>query len=566
MQREAVEKIYRERKSFIIIAMTGQTGSGCTTAAKLLCSDFDALNYMPEDSGFNQTDIKKNQIIYEYAKCNWNKFQLVEVKNIIMTFILEKNFDELKEYIIENDLADNISFSKDFKELYDAMHKDRKKYQEAVEIERKIFSEKALTTNDIHEYYFVKLTNVTSKFKSELEKNEAKLYTKLFQHFGRNIRLSGDAFKNTLVPEKVYTLSERINKLIKILRKRNIDNKEGVRVVIDALRNPLEILFFKDRYASFYTFSINTENEERRRRLRKKQLTDKEIDGIDKRENEEKIEGTEQFTAQNIPHCLQIADVHIINPKDEYEYDLKTNVLKGSLIKYVSLIMQPGLVTPTHVERSMNIAYNAKLNSGCISRQVGAVVTDKNYSIISVGWNSVPEGQVACNLRTLNDLNNLVETSDFSDFEKHNEEFRDYVKKKLQSINIESLKGRSCFYCFKDYYTEIIEQKNQVHTRSLHAEENAFLQISKYGGRPVQNGILFTTASPCELCAKKAYQLGIQTIYYIDPYPGITKPHILSAGKHSPNMKLYYGAIGNAYIKLYAPIMSIKDELNLLNE
>jgi hypothetical protein len=107
--------------------------------------------------------------------------------------------------------------------------------------------------------------------------------------------------------------------------------------------------------------------------------------------------------------------------------------------------------------------------------------------------------------------------------------------------------------------------KNQVYTRALHAEENAFLQISKYGGTQVKGGYLFTTASPCELCAKKAYQLGIKSIYYIDPYPGISQSHVLNFGKdNNPKMKLFYGAIGQAYLDFYEPRMAVKDELELL--
>ena len=76
---------------------------------------------------------------------------------------------------------------------------------------------------------------------------------------------------------------------------------------------------------------------------------------------------------------------------------------------------------------------------------------------------------------------------------------------------------------------------------------------------------MFTTASPCELCAKKAYQLGITNIYYIDPYPGISMKHILTFGKKdNPKMNLFYGAIGNAYIALYEPRMAFKDELELV--
>ena len=104
-------------------------------------------------------------------------------------------------------------------------------------------------------------------------------------------------------------------------------------------------------------------------------------------------------------------------------------------------------------------------------------------------------------------------------------------------------------------------------TRSLHAEENAFLQISKFGGTGIQGGKLFVTASPCELCSKKSYQLGIRDIYYIDPYPGIATSHILKIGEkpENPTLHLFYGAIGNAYVSLYMQRFAIKDELNLVS-
>ena len=127
--------------------------------------------------------------------------------------------------------------------------------------------------------------------------------------------------------------------------------------------------------------------------------------------------------------------------------------------------------------------------------------------------------------------------------------------------------GRCYAYCFKDVYNALKGEKNQVYTRALHAEENAFLQIAKYGGAEIQGGKLFSTASPCELCSKKAYQLGITEIYYIDPYPGISKKHILSFGTtDNPEMILFQGAIGNAYISLYSPRLPYKDELEILTD
>jgi deoxycytidylate deaminase len=89
------------------------------------------------------------------------------------------------------------------------------------------------------------------------------------------------------------------------------------------------------------------------------------------------------------------------------------------------------------------------------------------------------------------------------------------------------------------------------------------LQIAKNGGEGLHKGNLFTTASPCELCSKKAFQLGIKNIFFIDLYPGISKNHILEGGmkkKNNPNLYQYQGVIGRGYQKLYEPFMSIKDE------
>ena len=77
------------------------------------------------------------------------------------------------------------------------------------------------------------------------------------------------------------------------------------------------------------------------------------------------------------------------------------------------------------------------------------------------------------------------------------------------------------------------------------------------------NGVIYVTASPCELCAKKLYQIGVRKIVYIDPYPGISMDQIIRAGFKSPHLKLFQGAYGASYFKLYQPFMSYKDELNI---
>jgi deoxycytidylate deaminase len=215
----------------------------------------------------------------------------------------------------------------------------------------------------------------------------------------------------------------------------------------------------------------------------------------------------------------------------------------------------------------MQVALSAKLSSGCISRQVGAVVTDAEYSIKAIGWNDVPRGQVPCLLRNTNHLLRKTDQDAYSDYETHNDGFRKQLgKSKLAGLGVEQVGGRNITYCFKSEYNDLKKDKNQVHTRSLHAEENAFLQIAKSGGIGVRGGCLFTTASPCELCAKRAYQLGIGKIYYIDPYPGISNEHILGSGPATcrPDVRLFRGAVGRAYHDLYHSMLPYKDELRAL--
>ncbi len=146
---------------------------------------------------------------------------------------------------------------------------------------------------------------------------------------------------------------------------------------------------------------------------------------------------------------------------------------------------------------------------------------------------------MSCGLRDVRQYCENKDRESYSYYEITDCDFSEAIKVICESIDYQKLGGRLYPYCFKDIYNEMKDKENQVHTRALHAEENAFLQVSKYGGEGVRGGYLFTTASPCELCAKKAYQLGIKKIFYIDPYPGISQNHILMFGtENNPMMQL----------------------------
>lgn len=389
-------------------------------------------------------------------------------------------------------------------------------------------------------------------------------FVSLYQVIGKNIRLSGDPYKSTLVEGKFFTLAERVNSVIKQIHDEQRARSQQTFIVVDAIRNPLEALFFQDRYSSFFLLAVSAPEPDRQARLRAQKYSESDIASIDKIEYTPRdLDETEFYSVQDIQACLQRADLYISNPNVTAKVNEFQN-LANQLLRFISLIRRPGIVTPSALERCMQIAYTAKLNSGCISRQVGAVVTDINFSVRSIGWNDAPHGQVPCNLRNRDDLLAGSDSSAYSEFERTDGKYLGHFKKSSKRFAIVPKDGRNNAFCFKSEYNAFKDEKNQVHTRSLHAEENAFLQISKYGLSSIEGGLLFTTASPCELCAKKAYQLGITEIFYIDPYPGIAVGHILQGGSKNPTLTLFSGAIGRAFHKLYSPIVAYKDELNAL--
>ena len=115
-------------------------------------------------------------------------------------------------------------------------------------------------------------------------------------------------------------------------------------------------------------------------------------------------------------------------------------------------MIHPGLVVPSDIERCMQLAYNAKYNSGCLSRQVGAVVTGPDFAVKSVGWNDVPNKQLECIYRDVHGYCKGNQKDCFSEFEYENETFKKsliHIGRQLESTN---LHGRKFSYCFKDIY------------------------------------------------------------------------------------------------------------------
>ncbi len=479
----------------------------------------------------------------------------------------------------------------------------------------KIFSEsdlaKVLKTNNIFfseeyqifaQFFFSKLDSF-SIFLRHILIHVASYRLRLYGNLDVNVEEN-----NSERLRDIYKIAEVINSIIKAHRNEN-DGK--AHIIIDRLKNSYEMLYFREKYSGFYMVSLNRDDDSRYKSIEEKigEISNARTSVEENLKRIKELDQTEylvsefkkgEFESFDIENCVQKADYHIwydekfsdINFYDNFNLEgglqyndkkiEKTNKyyvyqpLLIQVLKLTALIKLPGLITPTYPERIMQIAYNAKLNSGCISRQVGAVVTDRNFSVKGIGWNEVGNGQTPCSSRDIRDYKDSSATNNngYTKFElgntihkyKDGKSFREKMIEDIGKVTPDldnNLKGRTCSFCFKSHHNDYEAKDNQVHTRSLHAQENAMLQISKYGGQPLESGNLFTTASTCELCAKKAYQLGVKNIFYIDVYPGISNEQILKNGSHMPNLFAFQGIIGRAFNKLYEPFMSQKDELHI---
>lgn len=628
-------EIFKLRNNFSIIGLTGKTGSGCTLFANIISKPikFDNTTMLrrPEDiellEKYSDNNIifkRKYSICYNYFQKYTTEYETISYTHVLLFYtlhylihytkitttediinnlhkLLNINYKKLIASDRDSDYHDVIisraeiaSLSDDYVTIIENLKKVRSNIDEIRDL-----SDLSYLYNS---FFGESFKNFAKEFYLFLGKKDYYLGSLFVHRLGNKIRATGDPLlkdedlkkvKNTT---HIYTMATLINKLIKAWKSKS----KECHICIDSLRNSLEIMFFKERYSAFYMVAIHNDDRHKYRikdRISNLITKDKQVSYNDvnliaqKVIDLDKIEyGIEDFKdghffAPDVENCIQKSEIHINNPGEKIDNinnvrrDTSFYTMIEQWVKIKSLISHPGLITPSHEERCMQIAYNSKFNSGCISRQVGAIITDENNAIRSIGWNDVPKGSVPCNLRNLNDVINVKKIDildrSYSSFEMEQKEemyidgnnfsknVREQFEKKIPET--ESY-GLNHSFCFKSLHNKFENKDNQVHTRSLHAEENAMMQVSKFGGQPLKNGTLYTTASPCELCAKKAYQLGVKKIVYIDPYPGISIKHILANGYNVPECKLFTGIIGKSYNKLFEPLLSYKDELSIIHK
>lgn len=543
------EALFKVKRNFLIIGLTGYTGSGCTTCKKILESETQPtipnFESIPEYStGYQDRDRRiyyKLANVWNYENI-WHQFISIEISTIIFGMALYQaifEFVVLELNTIVSDLTPRDKETiKNIELLWSDNGKDKKNLEPAIEAYQIINSlyHKATATS-----------------------------TQQMQEWGDNIRKYGRALCDkdelTIHPDNLFILPEAVRRLIKAFheQKKTRHDDTPAHFVIDAFRNPFEIEYFKCRYSEFYLVGILRNQDERRDAIKKEysafqKILNKESgkgpDGNLKRKDNNI---SEWITSQNIDECLQKADMYIENTHDQGNIYPS---LKFNIIKLISLVKKPGCIPPTRDERNMQYAMTARQISGCISRQVGAAIINEDGYAVGIGWNDPPSGQTPCSLRTAKELITGGSPNVFSQYERSS----DFI------THLQSKYNKDVPFCFREEFADIEGSKKAEFTRALHAEENAFFQTLKTSSGTLRNLTLYTTSRTCQLCAKKAYQLNVKRIVYIDDYSDIAIKQTIQIGSKKIAVEKFQGITGQAYFKLFSSLIPEKDLIQLYLE
>ena len=213
------------------------------------------------------------------------------------------------------------------------------------------------------------------------------------------------------------------------------------------------------------------------------------------------------------------------NVRDTFsEADVFLNMnlnLHGSIDKFVELLFENTLNTPSIEESGMMHAFTVSMASSSLSRQVGASILTKTGDLISTGINEVPkaggghylagdkndarEWQIGHDSNTRKKteaLDEFLSNLDMEGWLADDIQKSDMTAKALESEKIK----RSAFLNLIEY------------GREVHAEMSALMSAIRMGVS-VTGCTMYCTTFPCHICAKHIIASGISRLVYIEPYP-----------------------------------------------
>lgn len=150
--------------------------------------------------------------------------------------------------------------------------------------------------------------------------------------------------------------------------------------VISTVRRPEEVTTLRRIYGDgFFLIGANASREVREHYLSEKGILGAAATSLMETDAKEKVE-----YGQATRDAFQMSDVFLSG-------DAAGGAYADQVIRFLDLLFGRPTLTPTSEEQAMFMAYAASLQSGDLSRQVGAAIIDPHGDLISVGCNEAPK-------------------------------------------------------------------------------------------------------------------------------------------------------------------------------
>lgn len=282
-----------------------------------------------------------------------------------------------------------------------------------------------------------------------------------------------------------------------------VKTTQKIAYIIDQLKHQDEIKLLRSIYPrNFYLLGLIRTEKERRLNLEEEKISASNIDELIRRDRKGVPHG------QQVEKSLYNADYFIHNIHNQ------NKMLEESVNRFINLIHGMSGVTPTNDEIGMHAAHSASLRSACLSRQVGASITDSKGGVISTGCNDVPSFKGG--------LYNSSSSSDFRCVHRgqcSNDKHKGLLKEEIREILSSTITTGTVLDDLIEKITSETKIKSLIeYSRAVHAEMDAIVSLARNNKESTVGKTLYSTTYPCHNCARHIVAAGIIRVVYIEPY------------------------------------------------
>jgi len=292
--------------------------------------------------------------------------------------------------------------------------------------------------------------------------------------------------------------------------------------ILDSLRHQAEVHFLRRIYEdSFVLIGVVCEEEKRINRITTKYHDcgrDAAIAFME-RDADAKV-----GYGQHVEKAFHLADFFVDNTVEQTLKGGEGNpdwLVIERLSRLVKIVTHIELIRPEIAETAMYHAHNSRMQSACLSRQVGAALVDRAGNVIAVGTNEVTKAGGGVYGESFAPSNIEARCGMFHDdtkrFCRNTREQNAIIQNVIDAIQelkeaSQDRKDKLPLELRKTRIGELLE-----FSRAVHAEMDAMLSAARKGFSTL-GCRLFVTTFPCHYCARHAIAAGIDEVQYLEPY------------------------------------------------